>query len=333
MNGMSGGWKMTQKPIFNPRRLGHVNIWSKDLSLSEAFYHDICGLAVEFTEPGLVASFLGTGHTPHDLGIVELTHGKPRYGRNGILQIPPGVGLSSGLNHLAWEMENEADLIAAICRGREYDLNTDILLDHQISHSIYLFDPDNNMIEFYCDTVKDWRSVLHGEMDLITSEWNPDASAASADCYYDENPVIRKVATALIHPRRLTHAVLASPDIKRAVDYYTQVGGLTLRSDSTPDVALLAASDAKYPFCLAIYHNNKAAYAYAAFELMDIDQLEAAEKNLVRADIQVVRSVDLPWKRSFFIRDPDGMLVECYVPRDGERDYAVIKELPLSFAI
>jgi catechol 2,3-dioxygenase len=31
-------------------------------------YNEICGLTVEFWEPDLVATFLGTGNTPHDLG-------------------------------------------------------------------------------------------------------------------------------------------------------------------------------------------------------------------------------------------------------------------------
>ncbi len=71
------------KKIFRPRRLGHANLWVDDLAKSEAFYNTVCGLAVEFTEPGLKASFLGTGNTPHDLGMIEVTGGKARYGAMG----------------------------------------------------------------------------------------------------------------------------------------------------------------------------------------------------------------------------------------------------------
>src|SRR5262245_35250471 len=99
---------------FRPRRLGHANLWVKDLKKSERFYNQVCGLTVEFTEPDLVASFLGTGHTPHDLGMIETTNGEARLGRNGLLQIPAGVGTKRGLNHIAWELENEAELVAGI---------------------------------------------------------------------------------------------------------------------------------------------------------------------------------------------------------------------------
>ena len=54
--------KSTAK-IFRPRRLGHANLWVKDLKKSEAFYNATCGLAIEFWEPGLKATFLGTGNT------------------------------------------------------------------------------------------------------------------------------------------------------------------------------------------------------------------------------------------------------------------------------
>jgi amino acid transporter len=50
--------------VFKPRRLGHANLWVGDLKRSEDFYHRVCGLTVEFWEPDLVATFLGTGTSP-----------------------------------------------------------------------------------------------------------------------------------------------------------------------------------------------------------------------------------------------------------------------------
>src|SRR5271169_1863419 len=112
----------TAATIFRPRRLGHANLWVEDLQRSERFYNDVCGLTVEFTEPGLVATFLGTGHTPHDLGMIEKTGGKPRYGRDGLLQIPPGIGVTAGLNHIAWELENEAELVRGFKAVKAHDV-------------------------------------------------------------------------------------------------------------------------------------------------------------------------------------------------------------------
>ena len=133
---------MTADVYFRPRRLGHANLWVDDLERSQAFYNEVCGLTVEFWEPDLVATFLGTGNTPHDLGMIETTGGKARYGRNGLLQIPEGVGAKVGLGHLAWELENEAVLVDAYPAGaRRQTSRMDMTVDHQVAHSVYLYRP------------------------------------------------------------------------------------------------------------------------------------------------------------------------------------------------
>src|SRR5258708_5932852 len=193
-----------ESTYFRPRRLGHANLWVTDLGRSERFYNEVCGLTVEFTEPSLVASFLGTGHTPHDLGMIETTGGKARYGRDGLLQIPEGIGVTSGLNHIAWELENEAELVAAYRRIKANRIPYQTV-DHQVAHSVYMFDPDGNSVEFYCDTVKQWRTVLHGPLNLISGAWNPEAGEPFTDSRYDLNPEVRTVDGATVHPHRVTH--------------------------------------------------------------------------------------------------------------------------------
>ena len=181
---------------------------------SEKFYSEVCGLTVEFTEPDLVATFLGTGHTPHDLGMIQKTNGVDRYGRNGLLQLPGSIGHDAGLNHLAWELENEAQLVSAYRRLKDAGVATDMTVDHQVAHSVYMFDPDGNYNEFYCDTVKDWRTVLHGPMDLITSHWDPLSTDGFTEGRYETDPVLRTHATAPLRPRRISHAVLETPNME-----------------------------------------------------------------------------------------------------------------------
>ena len=149
--------------VFEPRRLGHVNLWVDDLTRSERFYSETCGLAVEFWETDLVATFLGTGNTPHDLGMIQTTGGEARYGLDGVLQIPAGVGTTRGLGHMAWELANEVELVNGYQQLLELGVEPEMTVDHQIAHSIYIRDPDGIQIEFYCDTVHDWAAVLHGE--------------------------------------------------------------------------------------------------------------------------------------------------------------------------
>jgi catechol 2,3-dioxygenase len=308
---------MTLNSVFKPRRLGHANLWVQDLKRSESFYHRTCGLTVEFWEPDLVATFLGTGNTPHDLGMIETTGGKARYGRNGLLQIPEGVGATAGLGHLAWELSNEVELVEGVRRAKAEGVPLDMTVDHQVAHSVYLFDPDGNSMEYYCDTVRDWRTILHGEMELITAGWDPEAAEPFAEPRYEENPEIRTVLEAPVHPRRVTHAVLLTSDLERLARFYREVSGLeeVHRSDG---VVFLRGSLSNYPYHLVLCRKGKGderRYHHVSFELESERALLEAEEALSHRRVEPEHVVDSELKRSFFLRDPDGLLSEYYVRR------------------
>jgi len=316
---------------FKPRRLGHVNLWVEDLARSERFYNESCGLTVEFTEPDLIASFLGTGQTPHDLGMIEKTNGVDRYGRDGILQLPGTIGREVGLNHLAWELDNERDLVEGYKQLLANDVATDITVDHQVAHSVYLFDPDGNYNEFYCDTVQNWREVLHGEMDLITSHWDPLAAEPFTEGRYETDPQWHCVEAAPLHPLRVTHAVIQSADVARLVDFYTTIGGLEVVARDA-GVVYLGGSLADYTHNLVIVPAAHAGYGYASFEIADEAALEAAIGALDARAAAGADVVDLPWKRSLFLRDPDGLMSEWTVRRTAPRDLAARGDIDLLYA-
>ena len=317
---------------FRPRRLGHVNLWVEDLTRSEQFYNQHCGLTVEFTEPDLVAAFLGTGQTPHDLGMIETTKGVDRYGRNGLLQLPAAIGRHVGLNHLAWELENEADLIAGYRRLKSDGIATDITVDHQVAHSVYMFDPDGNYNEFYCDTVENWRAVLHGAMDLITSHWDPLGAEGFTAGRWDRNPQLRVVDAAAVHPRRVTHAVLETPDIPRLRDFYTRIAGLRVAAEDTGAI-YLSGSHGDYPCNLILVPATAPRYHHVAFELQDAAALDAATRALGARGVEIVTTTDLPWKRSIFLRDPDGLMSEWYVRGAAYRDLGGCNSLALAYSV
>ena len=310
---------------FSPRRLGHVNLWVNDLGKSEKFYSDTSGLCVEFTEPGLIASFLGTGHTPHDLGLMEVTRGKDRYGRDGVLQLPGTAGLAPGLNHLAWELENERALVIAFRKLKEGGVPTDLTVDHQVAHSVYIFDPDGNYNEFYCDTIRDWRKVLGGPMDLLTVHWDPMATDGSDEPLYETEPKVRTNAAAPIVPWRITHAVLMTADITGLRDFYTRVTGLAVVNEIEAhgrQIVYLRAGLFEVSHHLVLIQADKASYGRACFELRSEEAFADARTKLIAMGARIVADLDLPWKGSFFLADPDGMLSEYYVRRGGMADIA-----------
>ena len=314
---------MTDRPasMFRPRRLGHVNLFVDNLERSTRFYHDVCGLAVEFTEVELKANFLGTGNTPHDVGMIETTKGEDRYGRDGHLQIPKEIGARVMLNHIAWEVENEVELVAGYERAKRAGVRIGRTSDHQIARSIYMPDPDGNIVEFYVDTVRDWRRVLHGPVDLVTSQWTPGTPAPSPEPRYETDPAIRHVAHAPLHPTRLTHVVLQTHDVARLSAFYRDVGGLR-PTGGTADgrLALLRGSRDDYRYHLAIVAAAPGATPgmhHFTLEVADPQALDAAERLIEAQGFTVEARTDTESKRSVFLVDPDGFRVEFAVPRSA----------------
>jgi len=317
---------------YQPRRLGHVNLWVEDIDRSERFYSEVCGLKVEFTEPDLIATFLGTGHTPHDLGMMQTTKGIPRYCRNGLLKLPGTTGLEPGLNHLAWELENEAALVEAYRKLKEDNIETDLTVDHQVAHSVYMFDPDGNYNEFYCDTVKDWRKVLNGPMELLTSFWDPLQAEGFTEGRYEVDPVLEIVESAPVHPWRLTHATLLTPRMDEMVEFYTTIAGLQVVAREEGVVYLKPNLDA-YDYNLVLVPSEKASYHHASFQLKDSEALERAKAGLAKAGIPIEQETQLPWKTSIFLRDPDNQLSEWYVALPGKVNLSARGDLSLAMAV
>jgi catechol 2,3-dioxygenase len=190
-------------------------------------------------------------------------------------------------------------------------------VDHQVAHSVYLFDPDGNSMEYYCDTVKDWRKILHGEMELITAGWDPEEAEPFEEPRYEENPEIRTVLEAPVHPRRVTHAVLLTSDLEKLARFYREVGGLSEvhRDDG---VVFLRGSLPRYSFHLVLCRksgSDERRYHHVSFELESERTLVDAEGALRGRGIEPDHVVDSELKRSFFLRDPDGLLSEYYVRR------------------
>ena len=68
------------------------------------------------------------------------------------------------------------------------------------------------------------------------------------------------------------------------------------------------------------------------FEMANDDELDAAIARLACRGTKPERVVDLPWKRSIFLTDPDGQYSEWYVRRDADPDPLRAK-VPLAWAV
>ena len=139
-------------------------------------------------------------------------------------------GQQPGLNHLAFELENEVDLLDGYYRSVEAgeDLRPD---DHDTTRSLYHRDADGNGIEIYSDSTREWRKIRGDGRTVRESSapWTPGDpprfGPAEARNYHTD-PEIRRVEDAVFHPKRTTHAVIVAEDYEAMCRYYTTLVGL-----------------------------------------------------------------------------------------------------------
>ncbi len=126
------------------KSLGHVVIRVSDIKRSEAFYRDTLGLPVcaHFNEGGVNMAFFTLGNH-HDFAIMESAE--------------LGESAASGLDHVAFKIGDEIEeLIEA--KNALAKLGVEVEpVDHDVTKSLYLSDPDGNGVELYIDASDGWR--------------------------------------------------------------------------------------------------------------------------------------------------------------------------------
>ncbi len=130
------------------QELGHVVLYVTDLERMADFYRDTLGFT-EVVRQWPTALFSG-GRTHHELLLIEVG-GAPRSPARAHEMRP-------GLYHIGFKI---GDGPAAAKAAYEELHKKGVLIvgtaDHQVTHSIYVLDPDGNELELYADVRDDWR--------------------------------------------------------------------------------------------------------------------------------------------------------------------------------
>lgn len=306
----------TKTPVrFAPRRVGHGNFFVSDLERSMDHYENVFGLQVVFREPDIGAGFLSNGNSHHDVGLIEIPK-KTLIGRDGQVQVPVDERRRPGLNHIGFEMESEAHLVAAYERAVDADAPVHRTVDHTIAYSVYMFDPDGYYLEFYADSQDDWREIMQDKSDqLLTGNWTPDSSVASDAPKYVVTDEREIVEGAPLQPHRAARASLYVRDLSASIDFYSEIVGLTLVSGSVESgYAIFAGTVGSWDLGLfqAGTEVSTPRMHHFGFELRDQPELDTVLERLRQAGAQVEGQVVHPTKQSVFVRDPDGILFEFY---------------------
>ena len=132
------------------------------------FYKDILGLEEVYRRRPVKAGFPSNGNTHHDIGMVEYSG-------------PAGWKDEAGLNHIAFELETQVDLVDGYNRAEAAGIHFPRTIDHEIAHAWYFSDPDGNRVEIYADTTKNWRTERTGLVQYPTYEWTPGSTPPSPE--------------------------------------------------------------------------------------------------------------------------------------------------------
>jgi catechol 2,3-dioxygenase len=284
---------------FPTRRIGHANLYVSELVRTMDFYMNVCGFEQTARETHNNAGFLSNGNTNHDLGVV--VRDKP-----------------VGLNHFGWELATEADLVGAYKRAQEAG-ETPRYIDMGSGRSVFATDDDGLLHQFFVSRTRNWRSIFTGgEVELHTNPpWEPLAQPPSTEETFDLGVDIRRVEAAPLHPMRITHSVMVAPNFDRSLRFYTEIAGLKIvrRLDDGAG-AYLAGSAARHDLVLLAKRDALApGLHHIAFEVWPEDDLGAATQALKGLGVPVALELDLPYKRSLFVCDPDGIRLEFYQHR------------------
>ena len=294
----------------SPRRLTHANLFVADMERSMDFYMSVIGLDESYRRINLRAGFLTNGNSHHDIAVME-------YGR--VYAGKRERAAKIGLNHLAFEMENDLELNrwygAAVARGAHIHRT----VDHGNTHSCYMHDPDGIQIEIYCDTVKEWWHLKTGTMTTPLDDWAPGEGEHSTEPMYLEDPEIGRMEEALLHPVKTTHAVLVADDFEACLDFYTGLVGLSPLSGGRDGEFCVLAGGLGAP-SLALFRANAdraPGFHHVALSAWSVDDLKASRAALADAGIEVEAETDHPSRYALCVTDPDGFRVQLYADRPG----------------
>ena len=127
--------------------LGHVVIKVTDLQRSEDFYTGILGLEVcaRYHENGMKMAFFSLGNH-HDLALMEVSGEQSAGGDQAV-----------GLYHAAFCIGTSMDQLKAAKAELDAAGIKMSPIDHVVTKSLYLDDPDGNTLELYVDVSDEWR--------------------------------------------------------------------------------------------------------------------------------------------------------------------------------
>ena len=123
------------------RRTGHLVLRVKDLERSRRFFTDVMKLPVVADNGhGMLFFSSDVNDNHHMLAIRQAEDGASAPAQNQL-----------GMTHVAYELGSFAELQEAYKALKEKNVKIRHAVFHGITKSVYFYDPDGNLFEFYCN--------------------------------------------------------------------------------------------------------------------------------------------------------------------------------------
>jgi catechol 2,3-dioxygenase len=293
------------RPFFRPRRLTHVNFWVADVERVKTFYTDVAGIEEAYRRPGIKGVFLSNGNTYHDFAHMDVSS-------------PIGVGKMPGLHHFAFELETEMDLVDGYRRALASGYSFTTTMTADVAHSVYGADTDGNGFEIYADVERDWRAMRSGVITKVKPGWKPGDTPPVAERCYPVDPDLHRIEQAAFHARRTAHVALVAKDYEGVYRTYTDLVGLTPIHGGI-DSAFCVLGGTLGEKSLSIFRarpDRRPGVHHSGVEVWDEDDLERGKRRLEAVGVRVEHESDHPMRRSVFVRDPCGQLLQFFVDRE-----------------
>lgn len=124
--------------MIKAEKLGHLVLNVSDLAASRDFYVKVCGFEVMAENAERKIVFLSLGDDHHHLALIQRATG------------PRPDATQPGLVHFAWRLEDFTAVQAAYKELTEAGIEIEPI-QHNVTNSLYMKDPDGHLVELYCD--------------------------------------------------------------------------------------------------------------------------------------------------------------------------------------
>lgn len=149
--------------MIKAEKLGHMVLNVSDLAASRDFYVKVVGLQVVAENEPRKIVFLSLGDDHHHLALIQRATGAR----------PDST--QPGLVHFAWRLADFKALQAAYRELTGSGIEVEPI-QHNVTNSLYIKDPDGQLVELYCDRWENGIEVMRTEgpkrmaLDIETGE-------------------------------------------------------------------------------------------------------------------------------------------------------------------